>query len=337
MTLAIYRLAPIALIVLACGLVLWPPRAPRGDLRITFLDVGQGDAAVIETPRGHTIMIDTGGRLERGLTDDGRSVAEAVGERIVVPFLIRHGIHHVDAIVLSHPHGDHAGGLAPILRTLGADIVFDGRQKYGGHAYQDALDEARRKNVAIVHPRAGDLWKTGDGLSLHFLTPSGSPIGAARDIINENSLVVMLECACGTPRPFRILFMGDAGKVAESRLLERGADLGADILKVGHHGSKFASSSEFLTAVGATHAVISDGRRNLYHHPAPRTLEALSHARSRVWRTDRCGAIVVSIARGAITVRPTLPVCLPPSARTLGHARRRSQPWTWSSRAGSRS
>ena len=100
------KLLAAAIIAAACALVLWPPRPARNDLRITFLDVGQGDAIVVQTPRGHTIMFDTGGKLERGPTEDGRSVAEAVGERIVVPFLIRQGIHHVDAIVLTHPHGE---------------------------------------------------------------------------------------------------------------------------------------------------------------------------------------------------------------------------------------
>jgi competence protein ComEC len=91
----------------ACALVLWPPRAARNDLRITFIDVGQADAILIQTPRGHAIMIDTGGRLEQNESGDGASAAESVGEKVVVPFLVRQGIHHVDAILLTHPHGDH--------------------------------------------------------------------------------------------------------------------------------------------------------------------------------------------------------------------------------------
>src|SRR5579875_845273 len=100
------RLVAFAVIALACALVLWPPRPARHDLRITFIDVGQGDAILVQTPRGHSLMIDTGGKLERGKTLEGASVAEEVGERVVVPFLIRQGIHHVDAILLTHPHGD---------------------------------------------------------------------------------------------------------------------------------------------------------------------------------------------------------------------------------------
>jgi competence protein ComEC len=311
--------AAFAIIASACALVLWPPRPARHDLRITVIDVGQGDAILVQTPRGHAILIDAGGKLERGTTGDGGSVAEAVGERIVVPFLIRQGIHHVDAILLTHPHGDHVGGVAPILRRLGAEVFFDGGQAYGGHAYRDALEEARRRHVRIVAPRAGDLWRTDDGVSLRFLTSSGVHIDDPRDRVNENSLVAMLECPCGRPRPFRALFMGDAGKVSEAVLLAHHVDLRADVLKVGHHGSRYASSPAFLAAVGAHDAIISDGRHNLYHHPAPETLAALAAAHMRVWRTDLCGAIVVSVW-GGIRITPTIATC-PSIAAPPGFAR----------------
>jgi competence protein ComEC len=100
------RLLAFAIVAAACALVLWPPRPARNDLRMTFIDVGQGDAILVQTPRGHALMIDTGGKLERGPSEDGASAAEAAAARIVVPFLIRQGIHHVDAILLTHPHGD---------------------------------------------------------------------------------------------------------------------------------------------------------------------------------------------------------------------------------------
>jgi competence protein ComEC len=221
--------------------------------------------------------------------------------------LIRQGIHHVDAILLTHPHGDHVGGIAPILRTLGADVFFDAGQEYGGHAYRDALEEARRHQVRVVAPRAGDVWQSDDGVALRFLTGTNTPVDDPKDEINENSLVAMLVCTCGRTKPFRALFMGDAGKVAEHMLLTEHLDFHADLLKVGHHGSRYASSPEFLRSVGAHDAVISDGRHNLYHHPAPETLEALSAAHMRVWRTDLCGAIVVSVA-AEITITPTVPL-----------------------------
>ncbi|HTX02516.1 MAG TPA: MBL fold metallo-hydrolase [Candidatus Acidoferrales bacterium] len=290
-----FKLAAFTIAVLACALVLWPPRVPRNDLRITFIDVGQGDGILIQTPRGHAIMIDTGGRLERHEAGEADSNAELIGEKVVVPFLIRQGIHHVDAILLTHPHGDHVGGIAPILRTLGADVFFNGGQDYAGHAYRDALDEAKKRHVRIVAPHAGDLWQTDDGVRLHFLTDSGTPIDDPKDGVNENSLVAMLECDCGRKHPFRVLFMGDAGKLSENVLLAHHVDLHADVLKVGHHGSRFASGPDFLAAVGAHDAVISDGRHNFYHHPAPETLAALAVAGMRVWRTDVCGAITLDV------------------------------------------
>jgi competence protein ComEC len=224
------KLAALAISVAACALVLWPPRFARNDLRITFIDVGQGDGILIQTPRGHAIMIDTGGKLERHETGETDSNAELVGEKIVVPFLIRQGVHHVDAILLTHPHGDHVGGIAPILRTLGADVFFDGGQEYGGHAYRDALDEAKKRHVHMIAPQAGDVWQTDDGVRLRFLTGSGAPIDDPKDGVNENSLVAMLECDCGRARPLRVLFMGDAGKLSEHILLGRHADLRADVL-----------------------------------------------------------------------------------------------------------
>jgi competence protein ComEC len=291
----VLKIAALGIALAACSLVFWPPKQPRHDLRITFIDVGQADAILIQTPRGHAIMIDAGGRLERNESGDGASMAESVGEKVVVPFLIRQGIHHVDAILLTHPHGDHVGGIAPIIRTLGADVFFDGGQRYAGHAYRDALDEARKHHVRILAPRAGDVWYTDDGVRLRFLTGSGTPIDDPVDGVNENSLVAMLECDCGRPRPFRALFMGDAGKLSEDILIAQGADLRADVLKAGHHGSRFASSPAFLAAVGARDAVISDGRHNLYHHPAPETLQHLLDAHMRIWRTDLCGAITLSV------------------------------------------
>jgi len=302
------KLAAPAIVALACALVLWPPRPARNDLRITFIDVGQGDAILVQTPRGHAFMIDTGGRLERNESGDGASAAESVGEKIVVPFLIRQGIHHLDAILLTHPHGDYAGGVAPILRTLGTGIFFDGRQEYGGHAYRDALEEVQKYNVRTVAPHAGDVWQIDDGVRLRFLTSSGTQILDPKDQINENSLVAMLECDCGRSRPFRVLFMGDAGKLSERRLLARRVDLDADVLKVGHHGSHLASGPDFLAAVSARDAVISDGRHNLYHHPAPETLAALEAAHVRVWRTDQCGAIVLSVGR-SVSIAPALASC----------------------------
>ncbi|HLI97273.1 MAG TPA: ComEC/Rec2 family competence protein, partial [Candidatus Baltobacteraceae bacterium] len=145
------RTLALALLVAGSMLIIAPPRAIDHHLRITVLDVGQADGIVIQTPLGHTIVVDAGGRLERGT--DGGSSAEAVGERVVVPFLRRAGVKHIDALILSHPHGDHAGGMAPILRDGFRVAEFaDSGQQYSGYAYRDAIQTARADRVPIVYP-----------------------------------------------------------------------------------------------------------------------------------------------------------------------------------------
>lgn len=277
----------VAFVLTAGSLVISPPLVLERSLRITVLDVGQADSIVIETPARHVLLVDAGGRLERGPSGSD-SIAERVGDRIVVPFLLREGIHRVDAVIVSHPHGDHAGGCAPVLRRLGAAEVADSGQTYGGHAYHDCIDTARAARVPLVYPRAGDIWRTNDGVTLTFIGPS-LPLIGGRNAINDNSVAFVLQYGA-----FRMLFTGDAGVAAERRFLREGVDLHADILKVGHHGSAYSSSPAFIAAVHPTYAIISVGRHNIFGHPAPSTVARLKASGAKVYRTDRNGAVVVT-------------------------------------------
>jgi len=290
----------VAGVMLATTYVLWPPRDLDPRLRITVLDVGQADAIVVQTPRGHALLVDAGGRLERGTQSSG-SVAELVGERIVAPFLLRHGIHALDALVLSHPHGDHAGGVAPVMRKLRVGDFADGGQRYGGHAYQDALATARAESVPLLYPRAGTQWQTDDGVTLHFLGPSLPLITGSRNDINENSVAFTLRY-----RSFCMFFTGDAGASAEERFLTEGADLRCTVLKVGHHGSSYSSTRAFIAAVHPQYAIISVGRRNLFGHPAPSTLETLHRYGATIFRTDENGAVTILSDGFQVSVSPML-------------------------------
>ena len=263
-------------------------RLPDGKLTIAMLDVGQGDGIVVRTPRGHVILIDSGGRLERGPTVDGRSPAELVGERVVLAYLKREGIRRVDLLVNSHPHGDHVGGLAPIVRALRVGAIADSGQRYGGRAFNDGMREAALHHVPVHVAQCGDRWVTGDGVTLAVLSPCGALFAAGKNDVNENSVAVML--AYGE---FRMLFMGDAGFAAEQQLLQSGVDLHAAVLKVGHHGSAYSSAPGFVDAVRPRYAVISVGKHNLFGHPAPATLATLRSAGARAYRTDLCGAVVI--------------------------------------------
>jgi competence protein ComEC len=292
----LWRRAPtlaVAAIVLATSFVLAPPRAYDARLRITVLDVGQADGIVVQTPRGHAFLVDAGGRLERTVQSGG-SVAEAVGERVVVPFLLRSGIHALDAIVLSHPHGDHAGGVAPVLRKLRVAEFADGGQRYSGHAYQDALATARGEGVPLTYPRGGTTWRTDDGVVLRFLGPSLPFISGSRNDINENSVAFTLRY-----RDFCMLFTGDAGAAAEQRFLAEGIDLRCTVLKVGHHGSSYSSTPAFIAAVHPRYAIISVGRHNMFGHPASSTIATLERAGATIYRTDENAAVtIISDGRG---------------------------------------
>ncbi len=294
------RTLAVATIMLAATNVLWPPRSVEGRLRVTVLDVGQADAIVVQTPRGHALLVDAGGRLERGSQSSG-SLAEQVGERVVVPFLLRHGIHALDAIVISHPHGDHAGGVAPALRRLRVGNLADGGQRYGGHAYQDAIATARSQDVPILYPRAGMQWHTEDGVALRFLGPSLPFIASSRNDINENSVAFILRYGS-----FCMLFTGDAGAAAESRFLTESPDLRCAILKVGHHGSAYGSTPAFIAAVAPRYAIVSVGRHNVFGHPAAATLATLRRFGAQIYRTDEDGAVSVTTDGSSISVRAFL-------------------------------
>jgi len=293
------KTSALAFILLGTFVVVLPPRASDYKLRITAIDVGQADSLLINTPSGHAIMVDAGGRLERGSGSD--STAERVGETTVVPFLLRSGVHHLDAVILSHPHGDHVGGLPPVLRDLSVDEFGDSGQRYAGAAYADAVATAQAQGVPLLYPRAGAMWRTDDGVTLTFIGPSLPFITGTRNDINNNSVAFILQY-----RGFRMLFTGDAGAEAEHRFLHAGIDLRADVLKVGHHGSAYSSTPAFIAAVHPRYAIISVGRHNLFGHPAVQTIQTLQTHGVQVFRTDTHGAIVVSTDGTELAIRSQL-------------------------------
>ena len=278
----------LAVLGAACTIVALPSvlQLPHG-LEITHLDVGQADAAVIRTPHDRIILIDAGGELERA---GATSNAERAGARIVLAYLRRSGIHSIDLMLLTHPHGDHLGAARPIIDAMPVRMIFDSGQTYSGRAYRDAMDGARIHAIPVVIARRGMHWNTDDGVTLDILAPSTPFLADTGDDVNENSIVTRLSFNDGS-RIFRELFMGDAGEASEARLLASGANLHADVLKVGHHGSRYASTRAFIATVNPRVAVISVGRHNTFGHPAPTTLETLNAYGAKVYRTDLCGAI----------------------------------------------
>jgi competence protein ComEC len=181
--------------------------------------------------------------------------------------------------------------------------IADSGQRYGGHAYNDGLAEARAHRVPVIVPACHQRW-VDDEVTFTFLSPCGQPFTDSANDVNENSLVVLVQY-----RTLRALFMGDAGFQSEERLLNQGVDLYADILKVGHHGSAYSSSGAFIEAVHPRIAIVSVGRHNLFGHPAPSTLETLRVAGTSIFRTDQCGAVTITTGAAAKFMVETMLSC----------------------------
>jgi competence protein ComEC len=252
-------------------------------LALLFLDVGQGDAALIRTPLGHWIEVDA------GPTGDGWDA----GRRVVVPALAREGARRIDLFVLSHAHRDHVGGGSAVLGAVPTALALEPGELFADSAYDEWLAALAAHRTRWRAARAGTTW-TLDGVTFRVLHPP-TPWPRQGDDLNEDSIV--LEVSFGE---FRALLMGDAGFVAESALV---AGLRpANLLKVGHHGSRTASSAEFLAAVRPQVAIVSVGR-NRYGHPAPEALGRLSTAGAAVWRTDYEGTVAVTTDGRTFTVK----------------------------------
>jgi competence protein ComEC len=259
------------------------------NARLDALDVGQADCFLIRAPGGHAMLVDGGGRLER--TSAGVVVAAPIGDKVatrtVLPFLLRHWVLHLDAVVLTHPHGDHTGGLPVILSRERVDALYDSAQLYNGPAYHRALVVMHDRHIRWIRAQRGVTFDLGPTTHVTVLAPEMPLITGTSSDINNNSVVLRV-----TFGHVAMLLTGDAQSEAEARLLSHGgADLRADILKVGHHGSAYSSTPEFLAAVHPRIAIISCGLHNVFGHPSPRTLGALTADGARVYRTDHDGGV----------------------------------------------
>jgi competence protein ComEC len=251
-------------------------------LELAFLDVGQGDAVAIRTPAGRWLLVDAGPIEERF----------DAGEKRVLPFLRSRGATEVEAMILTHPHADHVGGAGAVLRGMRVGRVVEPGLPFGTPLYRDLLRTIDERGAAWSVARQDRVLQI-DGVELAFLWPSAGSLDAPADA-NDISAVVRLRYG-----EFTALFTGDAPSEVEARLVDRyGAALRSAVLKVGHHGSRTATSDPFLRAVQPELAVISCGVRNRYRHPAPETLDRLAARGVPVARTDLEGTVIVRVHPG---------------------------------------
>jgi len=271
------------------------------DPRLHFdaLDVGQADCLLVRAPGMHAMLVDGGGRLERtGSAVVAQPIGDRIATRTVLPFLLRHWVLHLDAVVLTHPHGDHAGGLPVILERERVGALYDSAQLYSGPAYHRALDVVRRRRIRWTRAERGVTFDLGPATHVQVLAPELPLIAGTTSDINNNSVVLRVTFGHVT-----LLLTGDAQSEAEARLLSHGrSELRADILKVGHHGSAYSSTPEFLAAVHPKVAIISCGRHNLFGHPSARTVSAIRAAGAVLFRTDLEGGVSASTDGNAVVV-----------------------------------
>jgi competence protein ComEC len=246
--------------------------------------VGQGDSAVIESPSGRVVVVDGGGVPG---TDERFGNGEP-GSRVVVPFLRSRGISTVDLVVPTHPDDDHVQGLNAVVERLSVRGALDGGYPGASAPYTRLLDALHRRHIPLYTARRGQVIDLGGGAKMEVLGPTDHLLLGGHSATNNNSIV--LRVVYGRAR---VLLTGDAEAEEETDLIASGRDISADVLKVGHHGSRWSSTDSFLDRVRPSIAVLSVGRNNTYGHPHGEVLERLRRRGVRVFRTDRDGAITL--------------------------------------------
>jgi beta-lactamase superfamily II metal-dependent hydrolase len=259
------------------------PPTSGDELSIHVLDVGQGDAILIRAPGGKTALVDA------STPGSGKKILAAMQ---------RYGVDHLDLLITTHAHADHIGGADEVIKATKVYKVLDSKVPNTTKNYEDFLDAVEQK---VENPRdnfitaaPGQTFQLGDGGALLSVLAPIQPLFTKDQLRsggnepNANSVVTRLDYG-----GFSILLTGDAEAQTEQRMMEQGQRLEATVLKVGHHGSKYASSEDLLERGKFRYAVISCGADNRYGHPSQEVLDRLRAANVKIYRTDLQGEITI--------------------------------------------
>lgn len=274
------------------------PFSGASEVRITFLDVGQGDSIVVEIGKKKVYLIDAGGTPPYPNRESWREKRDPfeVGKDVVVPFLRARGIERIDYVVMTHGDHDHIGGMSAILSrfSIGAVLVngTPPREKE-----EELLAQIRGRGIPVLSGRPGGSWTDAPGVEWTWHHPERDAVYTG----NDASVVLLLKAYGKT-----VLFTGDLEEKGEQMLSAR-LPTSVDVLKVAHHGSNTSSTADFLAAVQPHHAVISVGQNNRYGHPSPAVLTRLQEAGAKLFRTDLQGAVTLVLRKGSIHWETQIP------------------------------
>ncbi|MEK3791850.1 ComEC/Rec2 family competence protein [Paenibacillus sp. FSL R7-0204] len=284
-----------------------------GSGSISYLDIGQGDSSLITTPGGAHILVDGGGTVSFGNREEWRIRRSPfeVGAKTLLPLLKQRGIHRLDAVILTHGDQDHAGGLQAVLEGMPVSAMLFNGTLADTEPYSKLMTTALDAGVRLYPVQQAMTLAPDEATRLNFLWPEppadGQTLPEKVEDQNHESVVFRLEM---NGRSF--LFTGDMDEAAEEAILHFASQSGIkqgnpiDVLKVAHHGSKTATSVDWLAFWNPGAAVISAGVNNLYGHPHGIVLERLSDTGTRVYRTDQQGEIQLRVGKEGITVRHQL-------------------------------
>lgn len=260
----------------------------RGLLEVDFIDVGQGDAVLLKTPRGKFVLLDGGG-----------STMYDVGTNTVLPYLHRRGIRSLRLLINSHPDNDHLQGVERVAKEIPVKIIAVPESLLHAEEYRLLQRTAAHKNIALLGLSAGQAINIEEGLSITVLHPEGKTYLQN----NNNNQSIVLRISYGE---FSILLTGDIEKEAMQALLDDGRLHNTTVVKVPHHGSKGSLLPAFYQQIQAHYAVISVGNNNLFGHPNPATLAMLEGEKLKILRTDQNGAIIILSDGQKMMIKPTI-------------------------------
>lgn len=276
--------------------------APDGRLTVDFLDVGQGDSALVTFPEGTTMLIDGGGRIEyRGDDDDDfEPDARRIGEAVVSEFLWEKGYSHIDYLVATHADADHMQGLSDVARNFSVGSIMVGTTPFDDKDFSELMRVVESRKIPVNIVRRGDQLNIG-GTNIQICSPRiDIPTGTSA---NNSSVVMKLSYG-----NLRILLTGDIEREVEANLLlDNFCDLSAEIIKVPHHGSRTSSTESFVNRVGAVAAVISVGRRSPFGHPHAEVVARWGKSCADVMTTGEKGTITISTDGTAVEMHRFVP------------------------------